>query len=287
MRNNFISKLTLEADKRDNIIFMVGDLGYGAIEPFVEKHPDKFLNAGIAEQNMAGVAAGLASEGYHVFIYSIGNFPTFRCAEQIRNDIDYHKFPVTIVSIGGGVAYGALGYSHHTIQDYALMRSFPNMIILSPGDPLEVLSCLNFILDNPSPSYLRLGKTGEKKIHKKPPVCSLGKPLKIKNICSKKLVLTTGAILGFLDLEQIHADIYSLPIWSQTSSFKNLNELFDKYEEIEVMEDHLMDGGFGSWVLERVNKNSINKKIKLSGFNNKIIGEVGSQKFLHKIALKL
>ena len=101
------------------------------------------------------------------------------------------------------------------------------------------------------------------------------------------MILTTGAILGFLDLNQINADIYSVPIWSQKSSFKDLNELFDNYNEIEVIEDHLIDGGFGSWVLERVNQNFINKTIKLSGFNNKIIGEVGSQKFLHNMALKL
>ena len=91
----------------------------------------------------------MASEGYHVFTYSIANFPTFRCAEQIRNDVDYHRLPVTVVSVGGGLAYGALGYSHHAVQDYALMRTLPNMLIAAPGDPMEVRACMRYLVANP------------------------------------------------------------------------------------------------------------------------------------------
>jgi len=139
MRNTFIASLVEIAESNKNICFMTGDLGYGAVEPFMAKHPNRFINAGIAEQNMAGMAAGLAMAGKHVFTYSIGNFPTFRCAEQLRNDVDYHELSVTTVSIGGGLAYGALGYSHHTIQDYGLVRLLPNTIILSPCDPNAVV----------------------------------------------------------------------------------------------------------------------------------------------------
>lgn len=145
MRNRFINDLTNVAKINTNIALVVGDLGYGVIEEFADLYPDRFFNAGVAEQNMMGLCAGLASEGLHVFAYSIANFPLFRCAEQIRNDIDYHNLPVTIVSVGGGLSYGNLGYSHHAIQDYALIRSFPNMLIASPGDPMEVSSCLDFL----------------------------------------------------------------------------------------------------------------------------------------------
>jgi transketolase len=103
---------------------------------------------------MMGIAAGIASENSNVFVYSIANFATFRCAEQIRNDVDYHNLPVTIVSVGSGVGYGNLGYTHHALQDYALMRSFPNMQILSPGNNNELIAVLNFIQKNPQPSYL-------------------------------------------------------------------------------------------------------------------------------------
>ena len=109
MRNTFIKNLINHARSKENIALVVGDLGYSVVEPFADEFPDRFINAGIAEQNMTGIAAGMASEGYHVFTYSIANFPLFRCAEQIRNDVDYHNLPVTIVSVGGGLAYGNLG----------------------------------------------------------------------------------------------------------------------------------------------------------------------------------
>ena len=122
MRLTFIEHLIEIAKTNKKIFLLVGDVGYNVVEKFEKNFPDRFLNVGVAEQNMTGLAAGLASEGYHVFTYSIANFPTFRCAEQIRNDIDYHNLPVTVVSVGGGVAYGNLGYSHHAIQDYGLIR---------------------------------------------------------------------------------------------------------------------------------------------------------------------
>ena len=138
MRTEFIKNLIAHAKNKKNIFLLVADIGYGVVEEFQKEFPDRFMNVGVAEQNMTGIAAGLASEGYHVFTYSIANFPTFRCAEQIRNDIDYHNLPVTIVSVGGGLAYGNLGYSHHAIQDYGLLRMMPNFSIASPGDPIEV-----------------------------------------------------------------------------------------------------------------------------------------------------
>ena len=150
MRNTFINYLTECAETNDKIILIVGDLGYSVVEDFQRKFPNRFFNAGICEQSMASMAAGLASEGYHVFIYSIANFPTFRCAEQLRNDVGYHNNSVTVVSVGGGLSYGNLGYSHHAIQDLGLMRLFPEFLIAAPGDPIETEMCLKFILANPN-----------------------------------------------------------------------------------------------------------------------------------------
>ena len=107
------------------------------IKQFAEEYPERFLNAGIAEQNMIGVAAGLAKEGYNVYVYSIGNFPTLRCMEQIRYDVAYHNLNVKIVSVGAGYAYGSLGASHHATEELGMMRTIPNMVICSPGDPVE------------------------------------------------------------------------------------------------------------------------------------------------------
>ena len=137
MRTAFITQLQEEARKNDKIFLLVGDLGYHVVEPFAEEFPDRFLNVGIAEQNMAGVAAGLAMTGYNVYIYSIGNFPTLRCLEQIRNDIAYHEANVKIVSVGAGYAYGSLGATHQATEDIGVIRTIPNIVVATPGDPVE------------------------------------------------------------------------------------------------------------------------------------------------------
>jgi transketolase len=152
MRNAFIQGLSKLAENDKNIMLLTGDLGYGIFEDFEKKFPNQFLNCGVAEQNMIGVAAGLASEGKRVFVYSIANFPTFRCLEQIRNDICYHGLPVTIVSIGSGFSYGTLGYSHYAIEDIAIMRCLPGLRIFSPVDPNSVIDSLNLTLQEFAPS---------------------------------------------------------------------------------------------------------------------------------------
>ena len=145
MRKIFIKSL-VELNKKKNIYLIINDLGFNVVEPFQKKFPKKMYNAGVSEQNMMGMSAGIASEKNHVFAYSIGNFSTFRCAEQIRNDIDYPSLPVTICTVGSGVAYGNLGYSHHAIQDIALMRSMPNMNIATPCDKFEVKNIIAHLL---------------------------------------------------------------------------------------------------------------------------------------------
>ena len=284
MRNAFIKSLTKHASKNKKILLVVGDLGFSVVEEFKKKFPDRFYNAGVAEQNMATLAAGLASEGFKVFTYSIANFPTFRCAEQIRNDIDYHNLSVTTVTIGGGLAYGNLGYSHHAIQDYGLMRLFPNMTILSPGDPIEVEGLLNFAIKNNGPNYFRLGKSGEPKFHKKKLIIKDAKFLPLlKNAKSKKLILTTGATLE-LGLKMVsktnyaNFNVYTCPVWGQKYKKKISNEL-KKWKEIVILEDHLIDCGFFSYISE-INRNV---KIKSISLNPNIIGKVGSQKYLNSL----
>src|SRR5260370_40102819 len=134
MRDAFVGVLTDLAPQHPEVIFLSGDLGFGVLNNFIARFPRQFLNVGVAEQNMAGLAAGLALEGHTVFMYSIGNFPTLRCLEQIRNDICYHGANVKIVCVGGGMSYGPVGFSHHATEDLAILRSLPNMLVLSPGD---------------------------------------------------------------------------------------------------------------------------------------------------------
>lgn len=158
MRDNFISELNKLASVDDSIILITGDLGFGVLTEFAQKFPKQFINAGVAEQNMTGLACGLASEGFKVYTYSIGNFPTLRCLEQIRNDICYHDVNVTVVSVGAGFSYGQLGVSHFATEDLAIMRSIPNMKVVAPSDSWETNILTNQMYQINGPKYLRLDK---------------------------------------------------------------------------------------------------------------------------------
>lgn len=288
MRNAFIDELVVAAELHDNIVLVVGDLGYGVVEPFAKRFPDRFFNAGVAEQNMMGLSAGLASEGFHVFVYSIANFPTFRCAEQIRNDVDYHNLSVTIVTVGGGLAYGNLGYSHHAIQDYALMRVMPNILIAAPGDPMEVRACMRFIINNPQPSYFRLGKAGESCVHSEVPRVFPGNWLNIRNgEQGGGTYLSTGAPLDLVtqlltkNPRLKNWSLNSMPLWSMKSK-KTQAQQVESFLTIVTVEDHLMDGGFGSWLLEAVSSRpDLLSRIKIKALDSRVCGMVGKQSTLN------
>ena len=250
MRTAFIEELIVQARLHPEIFLVVGDLGYSVVEPFAAEFPRRYLNAGVAEQNMTGVAAGLASEGYHVFTYSIANFPTLRCLEQIRNDIAYHYFPVTIVSVGAGVAYGNLGYSHHAVQDIGIMRSIPELCILSPSDPGETRECVEWLANNPRPSYLRIGKAGEPKLHDVRGI-SRG-PLRVLEGDGDVAVISTGSILreALIATREIEAKrgfklpVFSCP-WLQPSTAEFFAPLRG-FKKVVVLEEHLAAGGLAS-----------------------------------------
>jgi transketolase len=285
MRKTFIKKLCQEALKNKKIVLVVGDLGYGIVDPFKKKFPDRFFNAGIAEQNMASLASGLALRGFHVFIYSIANFPTFRCAEQIRNDIDYHNLSVTIVSVGSGLGYGNLGYSHHAIQDYALMRSFPNTLIAAPSNNQETEATVKYLSKYPQPSYLRLDKSLELNVEKENYLVSPGKWNYYKrNKLNKNLILSTGSVSSYCKkflIKNKNWDWATLPMWGMKYKNQQVNKL-KKYKKVITVENHLQDGGFGSWISESIirNKKKIKTQIESKFLSEKVIGKVGTEKFL-------
>jgi transketolase len=283
MRDIFIEELILATKKNKNIILLVNDLGFGVIEPYYKKFPKNYFNAGISEQSMMGYAAGLAASGKHVFVYSIANFPTFRCAEQIRNDVDYHNLPVTIVSVGSGVGYGNLGYTHHGLQDYSLMRSFPNMLIASPGDTMEMRACMRYLINNPQPSYLRLDKSSNFAVHKTIPKIYPGKWLSVspqKNYDSA--YLTTGSVIEFVKqnfLKNNKYPLYSIPLWGMR--YKKLQYNFiKKYNKIFVVEDHFQDGGFQSWLNESLNKKNCKTILESKSLSFAVVDKVGSKNYL-------
>src|SRR3954465_15203192 len=161
MRNAFISALGDVADQNPDVWLLCGDLGYSVLESFTARNPGRYINVGVAEQNMAGIAAGIALSGKTVFIYSIGNFPTFRCLEQLRNDVCYHGADVKVVAVGAGFAYGSQGYTHHALEDVAVTSVLPNMEVFVPCDPAEVQAATRAISVSRKPGYLRLSRAGE------------------------------------------------------------------------------------------------------------------------------
>ena len=284
MRKLLIKEL-IKINKNKKIYLIINDLGFNVVEPFKKKFPDRIFNAGVSEQNMMGMAAGIASEKCNVFVYSIANFSTFRCAEQIRNDIDYHKLPVTIVSVGAGLGYGNLGYTHHALQDYALMRSFPNMLILSPGNNNELISLLNFINKNPQPSYLRIDKNEHKDTKFKKITITPGKIIKLINGNKKKIILTTGNVQSLakkmMYKKYKNYSLYSMPMWSMKSKNK-VKKMIKNFDEIITIENHFHDCGFGSWLKECINETNIKTIIKSKYIKNNVINEVGSEEYLLK-----
>ncbi len=164
MRNTVINAIHEAAKLDANIVFITGDLGYSVIEKFQAELPDQVINTGIAEQNMMGVAAGMALAGKKVFVYSIVPFATMRCFEQIRVDVCYQNLDVTIIGVGGGFAYGTLGTTHFGSEDLSLMRSLPNMKVVAPADPKEAEILSKQILNERGPWYIRLNRGGEKQL---------------------------------------------------------------------------------------------------------------------------
>ena len=256
MRTAFIEELFEQATQNKDIMLVVGDLGFGVVTPFIEKLPAQFINAGVAEQNMTGMAAGLAMSGKVVFTYSIANFSTLRCLEQIRNDICYHNIHVTIVSVGGGTTYGNLGYSHHAIEDLAIMRALTNLLVVAPGDPFEArLATRALINDYEGPAYLRLGRAGEPKVYEKEPEFQLGKAITVREGDDLTLISTGGMLYNtvtaadILATEGIHARVLSMHTIKPLDEASVLNAARDT-NLILTVEEHSIAGGLGGTVAE-------------------------------------
>ena len=283
MRNTFIEKLINLAATDPNIMFLTGDLGFGVVENFENKFPRQFLNCGVAEQNMIGMAAGLASEGKKVFVYSIANFSTFRCLEQIRNDVCYHELPVTIVAIGSGFSYGSLGYTHQALEDISIMRSLPGLRILSPSDPLEVTECIDLIISDPKPTYLRLGKNGESIL-----TSEMDRNIETLNFYSKNkkcLIISTGSISGECKdaVKKLNDEFKNTFCFSTLTQLKPLTIKYEEIQDFEfivTVEEHSVVGGLGSIINDFVISNNCKSNVLNIGTPDKIMHQIGSTNYL-------
>lgn len=286
MRDTFVKTLIEIAKADKDVHLLTGDLGFGVLKPYWEQLPKQFTNIGIAEQNMTGIAAGLALSGKKVFTYSIGNFPTLRCLEQIRNDCAYHDANVKIICVGGGFVYGSLGMSHHSTEDLAIMRALPSVVVMAPGDLTEAAACTKAIYEHQGTCYLRLGRGGERKIHDSIDKFKIGKALKIRD--GEKIVLfSTGGIFDetleaveILNKKNIFPALYTFPTVKPIDQ-ELIIACAKEYDLIVTVEEHNVIGGFGSAVSEVLAeiKSPRAAQIKI-GLNDTYSCIVGSQKYL-------
>lgn len=290
MRDTFVKTLVEEAKNNKNIELITGDLGFGVLKPYFEQLPNQFTNAGIAEQNMTGVAAGMALCGKTVFTYSIGNFPTLRCIEQIRNDCAYPHANVKIVCVGGGFVYGSLGMSHQATEDIATMRALPDVTVVCPGDLVEAEEATKAICNTPGTVYLRLGRGGEKRIHDKIDNFQIGKAIKIQEAkadCEKKVAMfSTGAILDeateaarMLEEAGIGVEEYSF----HTVKPIDRDVILDcakRFDYIVTIEEHQIIGGFAGAVSEVITDSDQHARLIKIGLNDEYCSKVGTQNYL-------
>ena len=255
MRKAFNKEL-LKIAKLDPRVFMIlADIGYGEIEEFAETFPDRFINCGVAEQNMTGVACGVAMEGNIAVTYSIANFPTLRCLEQIRNDVCYHNANVKIVIIGGGMAYGELGISHHSTEDIAIMRALPNMVVLAPCDKAETVALTDAMMAYDGPVYFRCGYKGEPDLHNGPIEAKIGGSAQLRDGKAATVFFAgTVGVNAKQAVDELAAEgidcrlvsLYSIKPIDKAAILRAATET----NAIVTLEEHNICGGVGSAVAE-------------------------------------
>ncbi len=288
MRTVFNKTLLEIAEKRDNIAMVLADIGYGEIEGFAEAHPDRYFNVGVAEQNMTGIACGMALEGYTVVTYSIANFPTLRCLEQIRNDVCYHNADVKIVVIGGGVSYGALGVSHHSTEDIAILRALPNMTVVVPCDCIEAEAAARAIFEMKGPVYYRCGYKNETDIHPGKIDFAIGRAIEIEG-GDEAAVLFCGPV-GYnasKAVRVLNAEGHRIRLISHhTVKPIDKDSIITAAKEcgtIITVEEHNLCGGFGSAVAEVLaDEGCLNVKFRRIALPDVNVSAVGGQEWLRE-----
>lgn len=286
MRTAFIKQLFELAEQDERIVLITGDLGFGVVTPFMEQLPRQFVNAGVAEQNMTGMAAGMALSGKIALTYSIANFPTLRCLEQVRNDVCYHNANVKIVSVGGGFTYGAMGATHHAIEDLAVMRALPGLVVVAPGDPVEARAATRAIVAHSGPCYLRLGKAGEPVVHSSAIDFELGKAIRMREgtdatlICIGGILQNTIRAADRLAAQGIEARVLSMHTLKPLDVEAVLSAARET-EAIFTVEEHSILGGLGTAVAEVLAEaEGIKAPLKRIGVPPAFSPHIGNQEYM-------
>lgn len=284
MRNAFADEITKLAAQDDRLVLLSGDIGNKLFDKFKQVDGARFLNCGIAEANMMGVAAGMALSGLRPVVYTITPFTTTRCFEQIRVDAAYHEAPIIIVGTGSGLSYAELGATHHSLEDLAILRTLPGMTVLAPCDANELRACLRAALQADGPVYIRIGKKGEPAIHDGVPPLQLGKTIVVKPgtdvglICTGTLMPEALTAAKQLANQGISAEVVSM------HSIKPLDTAYlaqaaTRFKLLVTLEEHGLIGGLGSAVAEWRSSADIATRHLLLGTPDEFMHEVGTQEY--------
>lgn len=292
MRNAFADELTRLAEVDQRVVLLSGDIGNKLFDKFKEVDSKRFINCGIAEGNMMGVASGLALSGLRPVVYTITPFTTTRCYEQIRVDACYHHAPVIIVGTGSGLSYAELGPTHHSLEDLAILRALPGITIFAPCDTNELRAIMRKALELDGPAYIRIGKKGEPRIYESVPEICVGR---IEKILSGNdiTIMSAGTMMpeALLAAKILADDGLSVEVVS-THTIKPLDELYleaatDKFKLLVTVEEHGRIGGLSGAVAEwRSTSNSCLPHLAI-GTPDQFMHEVGSQEYARsKFGLK-
>lgn len=285
MRSAFINTLIELAAQDPRIILLTGDLGFMALEPFADKFPERFFNVGVAEQNMVGLATGLAEAGFIPYIYSINPFVVLRPYEFIKNGPIHHQLPVRIVGIGGGVEYGHQGITHYGLEDIGVMRVQPGIAIIAPADAPQAATAMRKTWDLPGPVFYRLGKNTKKIIPE----------LKGQFEIGRLQVVSEGQGLLFIAMGAIASEVAAAATTLRTQGINcgmaviasvsppptdDLIDLIRRFNTVVTVEAHYVVGGIGSLVSEVIAEHGLVCRVIRCGVKNNVGGITGSQSYL-------
>jgi len=292
MRDAFADEITSLAARDERIVLLSGDIGNRLFDRYKLRLPDRFINCGVAEANMISMTSGLALSGMRPIAYTINSFITVRCLEQIRVDLCYHNVPGIIVGVGGGLSYASLGGTHHSCEDIAFLRVLPNMTVICPGDPVETRLALRAALKHEGPVFIRLGKKGERIIHKQIPSFSIGKAI-VARTGSEICLLGTGNVLP-LTLEAADCLAHK-GINAQVISFHTIKPLdrellmhvFSHFSIVATVEEHSILGGLGGSIAEWLSDQPLLKgRLLRIGTPDHFFHEAGGQEYArHRLGL--
>jgi transketolase len=281
MRDAFVRALTELAAEDPSVMLVNGDLGFGVLTDFIARFPDNYVTAGVAEQNMTAIACGMALAGARTYTYSIGNFPTLRCLEQLRNDVCYHHADVTVVAVGGGFSYGPLGMSHFATEDLAVMRAMPGMTVVVPSDPWQAYELTRQLHDRGQPAYLRI----DKDLAALPagPV-ELGRIRPVRD-GDEAIIFATGAIVGEAvaaadELGSVAVvDVHTV----KPLDIDGICSAATGKAVVVTLEEHSIVGGLGSAIAEALLEGGVApRQFRRLGLGDCFPETVGDQAFLRQ-----